>query len=179
MKSISIEKLKTIIEQQQDRLFWQTLDNPAPDPERLHKILADVLLLAIKESDSNALEIHLQHEINCQSKGEKKVADALLELGYTPYHNIIKNDCRGNSRSLPFDFGIIVNGRELLIEYDGEHHDKSVQFFGGDDKLDLVKKYDEIKNNYCRENNIPLLRIRPGMSIRHTLRKFIKENGGT
>lgn len=47
----------------------------------------------------------------------------------------------------------------VAIEYDGEQHFKSIDVFGGKDVFkDRIKK-DNIKNNFCNENNIKLLRI--------------------
>ncbi len=45
------------------------------------------------------------------------------------------------------------------IEYDGVQHFKPVDFFGGEKALEGTKKRDAIKNNYCVENGISLLRI--------------------
>ena len=46
-----------------------------------------------------------------------------------------------------------------LIEYDGRQHFESVDIWGGEDALLKRKINDEIKNNYCIKNRIPLLRI--------------------
>ena len=57
-----------------------------------------------------------------------------------------------------FDFAIINNGNLAgLLEYDGIQH-----FRGwGSSKEDLenIKRRDKIKNDYCKEKNIPLVRI--------------------
>ena len=51
----------------------------------------------------------------------------------------------------------------LFIEYDGKQHYEPVRFFGNDEDAKYVyertKEHDEIKNRYCEENNINLLRI--------------------
>lgn len=51
----------------------------------------------------------------------------------------------------------------LFIEYDGQQHYKPVRFYGNDEDAKYVFKrtqeHDEIKNRYCEENNINLLRI--------------------
>lgn len=46
----------------------------------------------------------------------------------------------------------------LLIEYDGKQH-YEIAFNQGEDKLILQKKYDKIKNDWCKNNNINLIRI--------------------
>ncbi len=63
--------------------------------------------------------------------------------------------CR-NIRELPFDF--YLPDKNICIEYDGEFHYKN-DGFGGPSKLDQQRKNDEIKTNWCRENNINLIRI--------------------
>jgi hypothetical protein len=47
----------------------------------------------------------------------------------------------------------------VLIEYDGELHYKSVEYFGGDVGLQYRKYNDNIKNMYVIENNLNLVRI--------------------
>lgn len=174
MKSIQIQKLKKIIELQQERLYSYSAIGLTPDENMFNRILEDIFYIANMESESPNVNMTISHGLRCQSKRERIVANAIVEMGYTPYHNVVKRGCTGDVRALPFDFGIIVDGKELLIEVDGEQHEKAVKFFGGYEKLKTVKRYDEIKNQYCLDNNIPLLRICPNMNVRHSLREFIK-----
>ena len=61
--------------------------------------------------------------------------------------------------SLPFDF-VIFNDESkpiLVIEYDGIHHYKSI--YGNEEDLNKRKKYDKYKDEYCKNNNIEILRI--------------------
>lgn len=58
---------------------------------------------------------------------------------------------------MPFDF--YLPDYNTCIEYDGELHYKAVDYFGGDDALSNTKCRDEIKTQYCKENNIKLIRI--------------------
>lgn len=46
------------------------------------------------------------------------------------------------------------------IEFDGEQHFKPVEWFGGVEGYQNTIKRDERKNNYCKQHNIPLLRIK-------------------
>ncbi len=59
---------------------------------------------------------------------------------------------------LKFDFAVfgLKNNLVVLIEYDGEFHFEK-QY--SDDKFERVKIHDKFKNQYCKNNNIPLLRI--------------------
>lgn len=69
-------------------------------------------------------------------------------------------NCR-NIYPLPFDYAILDKEKNLkfLIELDGEQHFKAVNAWGGNDAFIRGCKRDEIKNKYCNENNIELLRI--------------------
>ena len=62
------------------------------------------------------------------------------------------SDCR-DTKPLPFDF--YLPNYNLCIEFDGQHHFED-RGFGN---LEITKKHDEIKNQYCQNNNINLLRI--------------------
>lgn len=71
------------------------------------------------------------------------------------------NQCR-DILPLPFDFYIVKEG--ILVEIDGEGHYHPCNFNQISNKQSILsfestKKHDEIKNNFCYENNIPLLRI--------------------
>lgn len=57
-----------------------------------------------------------------------------------------------NKDVLPFDF--YLPKHNLIIEYDGPYHYKNIS-----GKLGIQRKHDNIKNEYCRINNINLLRV--------------------
>lgn len=60
---------------------------------------------------------------------------------------------------LPFDFYIHHNNFKLLIEYDGEQHYHVKEFFGGEEEFKKQVVRDNYKNEWAKDNNIPLLRI--------------------
>ena len=62
-------------------------------------------------------------------------------------------DCRDN-KPLPFDF--YLPNYNLIIEFDGQQHYEP-KF--GEDSFVQTQKHDKIKNQYCKDNNINLLRI--------------------
>lgn len=95
------------------------------------------------------------------SKGEKIIQNFLLD------HNICFetqkrfNDCR-SARSLPFDF--YLPDYHMCLEYDGRQHVEPVNFGGCSDDVALdafnhTQKHDKIKDEYCKNNNIKLIRI--------------------
>lgn len=91
-----------------------------------------------------------------ESKGETLIREYLKynNINFESQYKIA--ECK-KIRPLPFDFAIFNNNNlQFLIEYDGELHYKE-KGIGND--LKQQQQHDEIKNTYCRENNIPLLRI--------------------
>ena len=65
-------------------------------------------------------------------------------------------ECR-NIHPLKFDFYLYEYN--TIIEYDGEQHDKPIKFFGGEEAFAKRIKNDNIKNCYCKENDINLIRL--------------------
>ena len=59
----------------------------------------------------------------------------------------------------------------MCIEFDGEQHFRSVEFFGGKKAFKLTQKKDKIKNEYCKNNNIHLLRIKYNENIEEKLKE--------
>ena len=63
-----------------------------------------------------------------------------------------------NKKVLRFDFAIIENDQIVrLIEFDGIQHFKEQEYFTH--SLAETQNNDNIKNEYCKTNNIPLVRI--------------------
>lgn len=91
------------------------------------------------------------------SKGENVIRDYLIDNGYNFKEQVRIKECR-NKRPLPFDFGV-YNGDILLflIEFDGIQHFKP-KF--GIKQLEDTQRNDNIKNDFCRNKNIPLIRIK-------------------
>jgi predicted Zn-ribbon and HTH transcriptional regulator len=94
------------------------------------------------------------------SKGENNVRTFLLNNNIKFTEQKRFNDCK-DKRTLPFDF--YLEDYNICIEYDGELHYNKARYKNDEeynqDKLNITKKHDEIKNEYCRVNNIRLIRI--------------------
>ena len=90
------------------------------------------------------------------SKGEKKICDFLFENGIKYKKEKTFPKCVYKSK-LRYDF--YIEDFNLLIEFDGAQHYRSVKYFGGDKQLRENKIRDEIKTNFAKKNNIELLRI--------------------
>jgi len=70
-------------------------------------------------------------------------------------------DCKGYTNyPLYFDFAIFNNDNLLcLIEFDGQQHFFPNDLFGGKEEFVKTKERDEMKNKYCKDNNIKLYRF--------------------
>jgi hypothetical protein len=96
---------------------------------------------------------------NFDSKACKRIEKFLQENSFDYAREFKIKGCKYKYR-LPFDFAVLEKGKiKLLIEYDGEQHFEPVKFFGGEEDFTLRMKRDNIKNEYCLNNNIKLLRI--------------------
>lgn len=108
-----------------------------------------------------------------QSKGEKFIEDYLTNQNISFATQVKFNDCR-HKNTLPFDFGIVNNDKKIiaLIEFDGKQHFEPVKAWGGKERLKQNQLRDKIKNDYCKEQNIPLLRIRYDEDVAEKLGLF-------
>lgn len=97
---------------------------------------------------------------NCQSSiGEQKIKKYLDDRGFKYKKEMTFDDLKYVNK-LRFDYGVFKDGELLtLIEFDGLHHVKPIKKWGGEETLKLTQTRDAIKNQYAKENNIPLLRI--------------------
>ena len=92
------------------------------------------------------------------SHGEQDVAKILLE-NKIPFETEVSFFNYENGHSAPFDFYI---KKSYLIEFDGETHDLNCANEHGWCTETTIKNQlerDAIKNQWCKENNIPLIRI--------------------
>lgn len=99
-----------------------------------------------------------------QSRNESLISQMLDSLGIKYQKEYIFNDLTSTGRlcdALPFDFAIFNKyNNELLylIEYDGiQHFDPSHAW--KEDGFKITRRNDLLKNHYCFNNNIPLIRI--------------------
>lgn len=62
---------------------------------------------------------------------------------------------------LKYDFVIFDENDDIcqIIETDGEQHYRPIEWFGGEENFKVTQIRDNIKNEYCKSHNIPLLRL--------------------
>lgn len=109
---------------------------------------------------------HLQnneilHCDKCASfcKGEYKIKTLLLE-NYIPFEREKTFDnCRFLDTNRPARFDFYVDNK-YIIEYDGEQHFIATGYgWNTIEQLAKTKEHDVFKNKYCKDNNIPIIRI--------------------
>lgn len=88
------------------------------------------------------------------SKGEEKIIKLLQEYNIPFEREKIFSDLKYNGKHLRFDFYV---DNKYLIEYDGRQHFILDSGYGAD--LENIQKRDQIKNDYAKSHNIPLIRI--------------------
>ena len=131
------------------------------------------------ENEWDAMPMNLLRHRGCpscsMSKGEKFIKHYLEQnnIKFEPQKKF--SECK-NIRRLPFDF--YLPEYNCCIEFDGQQHYASAVYFVKDeDKAKQIcedtKARDLIKNNFCKENNITLLRI-PYWKI-NTISKILDE----
>lgn len=94
-----------------------------------------------------------------ESKGEQVIREYLKSQNITFAQEYSFNGLTGiNGGLLRFDFAIFNGDDDLqfLIEYDGEFHFKK---YYEKQKFEDLQIHDKYKNQYCKDNSIPLLRI--------------------
>jgi hypothetical protein len=107
----------------------------------------------------------------CLSKGEIIIEKYLKSHGVKYEYEKRFDDCK-NKQRLSFDF--YIPELYICIEYDGQQHFYPVKYFGGKRKFLITKKHDKIKTDYCKKNNIKLLRI-PFYEI-NNIEKILSKN---
>lgn len=108
------------------------------------------------------------------SHGERNVESYLIRhnVNYIWQHRF--DDCRNKSQ-LPFDF--YLPDYNMCIEYDGIQHFEPTYFAGKGEEWALeqfkeMQQRDVIKDKYCEENNIILLRIKYNEDVEEILDLF-------
>lgn len=115
----------------------------------------------IIQKTTNELEKNNVHSCpNCRvtSIGEEKIKELLIELNIEYICQYSFQDCK-DIHVLPFDF--YLPKYNILIEYDGLGHYESNEKSEWRTKQNvlLTQKHDNIKTQYCKNNNIKLIRI--------------------
>lgn len=127
------------------------------EPPESQKCQCDCGNICIVQTD-NLLSGNTQSCGCLKSKGELKINELLSQAGWE-FQAQYQVDCGYLSgKSAKFDYAFFQNGQlQYFIEYDGEQH--FVGWNHNTENLKIQQERDKKKNEWCQENNIPLIRI--------------------
>lgn len=112
---------------------------------------------------------------HCNSSSGEAIIEQLLDLNNIKYsmqekisintEKYMRKDLYDDFRDLKvkkklmLKFDFYIPDTNWVIEFDGLQHFKPVKHFGGEEQYRRQRLYDKFKNDYCRYNNLRLLRI--------------------
>lgn len=102
-----------------------------------------------------------------ESKGELLIRNFLNDNNIKFISQYKFKDCK-NINKLAYDF--YLTDYNICIEFDGRQHFNAYSYFGGEDAFKQIQLRDKIKNEYCKLNNIRLIRI----SYKENIIKILK-----
>ena len=110
------------------------------------------------------------------SKGELKVIKILEKFNIEYINEYSFKDLRKSGSIKPLRFDFYLPKYNVCIEFDGRHHFEEIETR---EKLEDVLHRDNLKNDYCKINNIKLLRLNYKMENygENQLRLFLKDLG--
>lgn len=93
-----------------------------------------------------------------KSKGELKVSELLYQNNIPFETQKIFSNCIFEDTKFPAKFDFFVDN-SYIIEYDGIQHFDSNYGWNNNEIFQKTQKNDLVKNKWCKDNNIPLIRI--------------------
>lgn len=93
-----------------------------------------------------------------ESRGEQEIRLLLEKANISYIQEKTFNNCINPDTQRPLRFDFFVNNK-YLIEFDGKQHYGALIYNSTEKDYINLQKRDEYKNNWCKENNIPLIRI--------------------
>lgn len=90
------------------------------------------------------------------SKGRQTIQDFLTKNNFDFIAEYDELDCKGQSGKTKLKFDFFIPSKKLIIEYDGEFHYINKY---ENQRFTEQQENDKIKDKFCKDNNINLLRI--------------------
>lgn len=115
----------------------------------------------VKSVDGNTLRNGTSTSCGCQkfSKGENKISTLLNEAEIPFISQWTTKDCIFPDSYCVAKFDFYVNN-QYIIEYDGKQHfEYSGLGWDSENNFKITQQRDLYKNQWCKNNNIPLIRI--------------------
>lgn len=91
-----------------------------------------------------------------KSTGELKLIQIFQNLNINFITQKVFEDCRN---ILPLKFDFYLPELNTIVEYNGKQHYKPIKIFGGQERYIKQVNNDNIKKEYCKNNNIKFIEI--------------------
>ena len=115
----------------------------------------EILVTAHHLKDGNTMSCGCQN-----SRGEKKIQSILSKINIKYIQQKTFEKCRNPKTNKILFFDFYLPDYNTCIEYDGQQHFEYTNIgWMTKEKFDRTKFCDEIKNNFCKNNDIRLIRI--------------------
>lgn len=115
------------------------------------------------EINVKGIDLKRGHTSSCgciKSKGESKIIKILINLKINFETQYSFNDCINPQTNQKLYFDFYLPTYQCLIEYDGQqHYMYSNNGWNNKENYELNKQRDQIKNDYCKNKGINLIRI--------------------
>lgn len=110
----------------------------------------------------SSVELRAKRRGSCdkckETYGEAKIRILLEQNNIAFEKEKTFEDCINPETQRKYRFDFYVNNC-YVIEFDGAQHFIPIDYFGGEEYLEICQARDKIKNDYCREKHIPIIRI--------------------
>ena len=120
------------------------------------------LLCGNKDVFITTPNLYKQYSCGCsiKSKGERKIKTLLEENKINFIQEKRFSNCKFEDTNSVARFDFYLPDFNCVIEYDGrQHFIKGNGIYDNDEKYEKTQIHDSIKNKYCSDNNIYLIRI--------------------
>lgn len=138
-----------VISKTKERKFGYIIWECQCDCGRIHYVTSNNLTMGQVKSCGQCGYSH-------NSIGQEKIKTILIENNIPFITEKTFSDCYYLAKNAKLRFDFFVDNK-YLIEFDGKQHFIKDSGYGQD--LENIQIRDSIKNSYCLENNIPLIRI--------------------
>ena len=144
------------------------------------KVSSQFIAHAIRSESSRILresENNYRLSIGSKKIGEEWISETELFYKIKSHFNTLEVIQHGRPNWLGRQhFDIWIPELKIAIEYQGQQHDKPIDYFGGQKAFEQNKKRDEKKKKKCIENKIILIEVRSNYEIKDIITKIKSAN---
>ena len=73
---------------------------------------------------------------------------------------------------MSYDFYVEIGDRKILIERQGEQHERPIEYFGGEEQFKIQQEHDRMKKNYAETNGFEFIEIWYYEDFKEKLKQF-------